>query len=73
MKNSTSKKIKKIYTNWENGNKYDAAKIVRGMSKAELFFLLCRRHEALPVLIMADSNTIYNFEYFIERVLDGYF
>jgi hypothetical protein len=71
MQAKTEKKIQAIYANYINGNKKDAARSVRGLSKLELFSA-CSSHMilAMPELI-GEKEKQCLFENFICNSLEG--
>ena len=73
LNRKTETKIKTILHNWTMGNRKDAAKIVRNLSKLEICQLFTRRHEALPDFIMMSAAKRVDFESFIENALEGLF
>lgn len=71
----SEKQVKKFNTllrNWENGQKTDAAKQVKKLTRVEVALILTCKHEADSVFIYWDNNKNYEFERFIVGVLDGF-
>ena len=67
----TEKKVTTIYHNWLNGNKRDAAKQVRNLSKLELFSLISSHQIlAIPDFIGRKERQL-SFENFVCNALEG--
>lgn len=66
----TERKTRTIFETWNNGNKKDAATLVRKLNKKELFFLLVRLNEAVPEIVGATLRR-YAFENFVSLALEN--
>lgn len=74
MREAHERKIRSIYGNWMLGNKKDAAKKVRGLSKLELFYLVSSNlYTALPDFADGEDTRRHRllFENFIGNALEG--
>ena len=73
MKESTERKIRVIYAGWSNGNNKDTAKLIRSLSKQELFYLVSSHVVlAIPELLGSKERQI-SLENFICNSLEGFY
>lgn len=65
--------IPEIYSNFINGNRADAAKQIRGLSKIGLVRMMTEYYQFNDAgfEIVGNPETKYNFELFIMRSLEG--
>jgi len=71
MKQSTENKLARIYTKYTNGNKWEAARMVRGLTKLELFYCVSSNNVLVIDEFIDNSNLRYSFENFICNSLEG--
>jgi hypothetical protein len=71
MKQKTESKINAIILNLENGNKKDAAAIVRGLNKVELAQMLSALFMAHPSALTWSREKRACFDNFIINSLEG--
>lgn len=72
MKEKTEVKLRAIYSNYVNGNKKEAAKKVRGLTKIELFYLVSSHNILAIIDLMGNHERKISFENFICNALEGY-
>ena len=67
----TETKIKYIVTNWINGNKKEAAKKVRGLTKIELFYLVSSHNILVCRELIGNKEKQCSLENFVCNALEG--
>jgi hypothetical protein len=65
--------IAEVYTNYVNGNRTDAAKQIRGLTKIGIVRMMTEYYNfnGAGIDIVSNPETKYNFELFIMRALEG--
>lgn len=70
MKTATASKLTVLLDLYRLGQREEASKKVRALSRLELFDLLVNNHR-LENGFIGDRNSRYDFEQFVERALEG--
>ena len=65
-------KYNSILNNYLNGNKKDAAKAVKRLTKLQLVDMLVNSHIHCDHVLIGDSDKVYDFERFVLLALEGY-